>query len=338
MRRIVLMAAVLAGCSNAPDKPRADPPQLVRFATVGGASQAGGVTAAGTVALRRETSLGFTTPGRIARLLVNEGDTVAAGQLLAALDQTTVGAGLASAQAERVRATAEYRRSVGLAEKGWVTRPRVESAEAAMRAAEANVRANGFSAANARIVAHGTGVVLARLAEPGQVVAAGTPVVVVGERASGYVLRLALSDRDAAKVTRGAPAEVRLDALGGASLAGQVVEVAGRADPATGTFLIEIGLPADPRLRSGQIGTARIVSGGVVGGTLAVPSQAVFAARAGEAFVYVLASDRVKLRRISVAETGDAGVTVTGGIARGERVATSGIDRLSDGAKVRIAP
>ena len=334
---ILTTAALLASCSKPAPKPAEAPaaPPQVRVARVGGDVQAAEVTGVGTVALRREASLGFTSAGRILRITVNEGDQVRRGQLLAALDTTTVAADLARARAERARAAAEYRRSETLMAQGWITRPRLENAKAALESADAQVRAAGFQTANATIVAPGSGIVLARLSEPGQVVAAGTPVLTVGEEASGYVLRVPLSDRDAARLTEGAPATVTLAALGDQPMTGRVVEIGGRADRATGTFVVEIGLPDDARLRSGQIGNARIVVGGA-DQVIRVPANAVFAARADEAFVYVVdrARNKVALRRVGIGEADDRGIRVTRGLARGELVTTSRVDRLHDGMAV----
>ena len=333
-------AALVTGCTKAPTptKPAAEGPPQVRIAPVATDEKAREVAGVGTVAVQREASLGFTSAGRILRLTVNEGDQVRRGQLLAALDTTTVAAELTRARAERTRAAAEYQRSETLIAQGWITRPRLDNAKAALEAADAQVRAAGFQAANATIVAPGSGTVLARLAEPGQVVAAGAPVVILGEAASGYVLRVPLSDRDAARLTKGAPATVTLAALNDEAIVGRVIEIGGRADQATGTFAVEIELPADPRLRSGQIGTARIVSGGARDTVLRVPATAVFAARAGDGFVYVVdrARRRVALRKVSIAEADDGGIRVTGGLKRGEFVAASRVDRLKDG--MAIAP
>ncbi|MBY0519496.1 MAG: efflux RND transporter periplasmic adaptor subunit [Sphingomonas sp.] len=334
---IMAIAGTLAACAgSAPKQSPPDGPPPVRIATVGAEQHAGMITGVGTVALRREASLGFTSAGRIARLTVNEGDQVRPGQLLAALDTTTVSADLARAKAERVRAAAEFRRSSNLIAQGWITRPRLENAQASLEAADASVRAAEFQRTNATITAPGNGVVLARLAEPGQVVAAGTPVLVVGEAASGYVLRVPLSDRDVTKLTDGAPATVTLAAMGGTPIAGNVIEIAGRGDRATGTFVVEISLPADPRLRSGQVGQARITVAAQAVTRLKVPATAVFAARAGEAFVYVVdrARRRVSVRRITIADTSDDGIEVTGGLRRGELIATSRIDRLKDGMTI----
>lgn len=333
---LCLIALVLAGCGAQSKTEAPSAPPQVRIAQVGATLVAGQVEGVGTVALERETSLGFTSAGRIARVTVNEGDSVRGGQVLAALDSTTVGADLAAARAERERAAAEYARASRLLADGWVTRPRVESAKATLEAAEARVRASGFQQNNATIAAPGPGTVLSRLAEPGQVVAAGTPVLVLGERASGYVLRLPVADRDAARLRIGAPATVKLAAIDDL-LTGQVREIGGRADRATGTFAVEIALPDDQRLRSGQIGSATIVATGA-SPTLSVPPAAVFAPRAGQAFVYVYdeAARQVRLRRVSIADTTDATIQVTGGLAKGEWVATSRIDRLAD--KMAIVP
>ena len=330
----MLAIAMLVACSQPAPAPPPAAPQ-VRIAQVGGTNLPATISATGTVAWRRETSLGFTSAGRIATVAVNEGDTVRPGQLLAALDSTTVAASVSSARAERDRAAAEYARSTQLLEQGWVTRPRVDNARATLAAAEANVRSAGFQSRNAAIVSPGAGTVLARLADAGQVVAAGTPVLVVGEASGGRVIRLPLADRDAARLLVGAPATVRLAAIEG-ELTGSVIEIGGRAERATGTFVVEIGLPDDPRLRAGQIGTVSIVASSPGTLSLLVPPAAVFAPRAGQAFVYVADADgkRVKLRRVTISEASDTAIQVTGGLQSGEWVATSRLDRLSDGMAI----
>lgn len=329
--RAVAMIFLLAACGRPAATTTVTAPPQVRIAQVGVTVAPDTITATGTIGWRRETSLGFTSAGRIASMRVDEGDTVRSGQLLAALDTTTVGATAAAARAERTRAAAEYDRSAKLLAQGWVTRPRLDTARAALAAADANVRSAGFQARNAAIVAPGAGVVLARLTDAGQVVAAGTPVLVLGEVAGGRVLRLPLADRDAARVRLGAPATVRLAAVDG-TFNGSVVEIGGRAERATGTFLVEIGLPDDARLRAGQIGTVAIVASGNGSQTLLVPPAAIFAPRAGQAFVYVVdpIKKRVALRRVSIGDASDTSIRVTGGLRPGEWLATSRLDRLAD--------
>ncbi len=342
--RLWLFSAVaamgLSACTNAPSTSRsADPLISVRLGQVQAAEAGRSVAGAGTLALRFETPLGFTSAGRIARILVQEGDIVQRGQLLALLDTTSVEADLSAANAEAERAEAELKRSTILLRDGWVTQPRVDSARAAAEAARAAVRARRFATETARIVAPSSGVILARSAEPSQIVDAGTPVVTIGEASGGFVLRVALGDRDVARVTRGAPASVQFEGLGPDVFKGQVIEVGGRAGSGTGAFEIEIALPRDPRLRSGLIGTAIIntAPSQTAAKRLIVPPAALFSPRAGGALVYVVGDDdRARLRSVTIEDMRDGGVAVTGGVSAGEWVAVAALDRLSDGQ--RVAP
>lgn len=333
----VVAAIILSSCTTAPSVPEADPLISVRLGQVQSADVAQSVAGAGTLALRLETPLGFTSAGRIAQILVQEGDIVRRGQLLAVLDTTSVEADLAAANAEVVRAEAELKRSSILLKDGWVTQPRVDSARAAAEAARAAVRSRRFASDTARIVAPNNGVILARSAEPSQIVNAGTPVVVIGEASGGFVLRVALADRDIARIARGTPASVQFEGLGPEVFKGQVIEVGGRAGIGTGAFEVEIAVPRDARLRSGLIGTAVISASPPPTSSKAVvvPPTALFAPRAGGALVYVVGDDnRARLRTVTIDDTRDEGVVVTGGIAAGEWVAVAALDRLQDGQQV----
>ena len=278
---ILGMAAILTACGETTAPPPAPEPAVpVRVVSVAPVSGVTLLDVAGTVRLKRETSLAFNTPGRIAAILVREGDKVQAGQLLARLDTTALGANQASATAEVVRAQADVKRAEDLFAKGWVTAPRVEQARATMVAAQARVR-------------------------------------------------------------QGQPATVHIPALGAEMLQGQVSEVGARGDDGTGTFRIELKLPADKHLASGQIGTARLTLGPAEpGAPISVPATAVFAARADEGFVYVLepVTRRVRRRQVALGTVSDAGVVVTAGLKPGDQVVTTGIDRLREGQVIEVAP
>ncbi|GAA4775697.1 efflux RND transporter periplasmic adaptor subunit [Novosphingobium ginsenosidimutans] len=330
-----LLLPLLAACGAAEAPPPAKPLR-VSVTQVGQEAAAPQIEAAGTAALRKEIPLGFTTPGQIAGITVQEGDRVRRGQVLATLDMTSVGASLEAAAAERDRAGAELTRLKQLYAQGWITKARLEAAEAAARSASANVSARRFSLQTARVVAPADGIVLSRMAEPGQIIDAGMPVVTLGDASSGFVLRVLLADRDAVRVRPGIPAEVRFDALPGIVLSGPVIEVGGRSDRGTGAFTAEIALPPDPRLRSGLVGRATIATpaaGGSAG--LIIPPTAIFSVRADEGFVYVVdAQKRVKARRVALGPLTAGGTEVLSGLNRGEVIALSGLDRLRDGTQI----
>lgn len=340
---LLVTGLLLAGCGSeepeaAPAKP-AEPPQAVALAEVVPAGAASSLTVPGTVRLKREAQLGFNSNGRIAAIMVREGDVVAKGQLLARLDPTSLNAAVGSAEAEAVRAEADYKRLQGLFDKGWVTAPRVEQARATAAAARARVQQTGFDAGLATIRAPAAGVVLRRPAEPGQMVGPGQTVLIVGEAASGYVLQLPLADGDLARLRRDAPGLVKLPALGGPAFPAPISEIGARGDDGTGTFRVELRLPPRPGLRSGLIGSATLSLAARDAGTglLTIPASAVFQARADEGFVYVWAAGRVKRRMVALGAVDDRGVIVTAGLRAGEKVVVSGADRLRDGMQVAVA-
>ncbi len=334
---LVLMAISLTACgSDKAPAPASEAPPRVSVAKVGQQALPPLIEAAGTAALRKEIPLGFTSPGRIARILVQEGDFVRRGQVLATLDTTSVGAALAGASAEQVRARAELERFRTLFAQGWVTKGRLEAAEAASRSADATVTARRFTLETARVIAPASGIILARGAEPGQNADLGTPVVTLGDSSSGYVLRALLADRDAVRLRPGIGAEVSFEALPGTVLAGRVIEVGGKSDRASGAFMAEIALPTDSRLRSGLVGKARIAAPFAGGSSLIViPPTALFAVRAEEGFVYVVGKDRkVRVRKVALGALRPGGSEVLSGLATGETIVTSNLDRLREGLAV----
>jgi RND family efflux transporter MFP subunit len=147
----------------------------------------------GTIVARTQISLGFQTLGQIAERPVTVGDVVAKGQVLARLDPYTLDedvaaaqAALATAEAQQVTATNALARARALQTRGVASTARLEDAERALAAADAAVvsaTADLARATDARgysdLVAPMDGVIVSTEAEPGAVVSAGTPVVVL---------------------------------------------------------------------------------------------------------------------------------------------------------------
>lgn len=337
---VVLVALLLKGCGSALDhsgRPQQSPEITVRAATVVSVPQEVTIPALGKVAFRRELSLGFTVSGRIAEVSVNDGQYVTKGQLLASLDSVNVDGSLSQARAEMNRADGELRRSHELFRQGWVTRSDVEAAEAAEAAARAVLQSARFNTLHARIYAPMAGIVLERRSEPSEVVQAGQGVLRLGLIGSGMVLHASLTEKDANQIAVGTAAHVTIPTLGNLKLPGTVVELAGIADNSTGLFDCLVRLPAEPRLRAGQIGSLNITRT-TDSVQMLIPTTAVFDVRAGEGLIYVLDESRtVHLRRIVLSNLTKDGIFVSSGLSPGEKVIISGLDQLHEGAKVSLA-
>lgn len=205
----VVLLVLAGGCKRASPPEAGTGPVPVVLHQAGADSQAQVQRASGTVRLRQETPLAFLADGRLLSVAVRPGEAVKAGQLLATLDQTAIDAAAAAADARASQASAELRRQERLFDAGWVAKARVETASAVAQAARSDLSAARFRQKFSRIVAPVSGVILSRLGEPGQMVAAGSPVLVLGEFSSGFVLRAPMPAAMVSRLRPGAVASVQ---------------------------------------------------------------------------------------------------------------------------------
>lgn len=335
---ILVGLVFLTGCSvSEPEaKPDSTEPIPAAVTTVQPAGENETIVAAGTVRLRRETSLGFTTGGQVASVRFEEGDRVKRGAVLAALDNSTVAADLSTARAERDRAEAEYGRIQKLFKDGWVTKARLEQSEAATRAARARIQSTEFASRTAYIRAPGNGIILTRNIDAGQIVAAGTTALVLGEIDKGFVLRVPMADSDAARIRVGMPAKVMVSAISDTPIEAVVSERDGRADERTGTFEVSFLLPGSDRLRSGQLGKVEVEVSRESSATFVVPANAIFGVRTGEGLVFVVdAKNRVKQRNVDIGKLTDKNLEILAGLKEGEVIVTRGVEKLRDGNLIK---
>ncbi|MEP0094675.1 efflux RND transporter periplasmic adaptor subunit [Parasphingorhabdus sp.] len=335
---ILVGLVFLTGCSTSEpdDKPESSEPIPAVVTTVQPISANEIINAAGTVRLRRETSLGFTTSGKVASVRYDEGDRVKRGAVLAALDNSIVAANLNAARAERDRAESEYDRIQKLFKDGWVTKSQLEQSEAAARAARARIESTEFASRTSHIHAPSNGILLTRNIDVGQIVGAGTTALVLGEIDKGFVLRVPMTDSDAARLTVGMPAKVSLSAVSDTFLEAVVSEKDGRADERTGAFEVSFLLPGSDQLRSGQLGTVEVQVAREASSSFAIPANAIFGVRTGEGLVFVVDDkNRVRHRSVTLGNLTDNNLEILAGLSEGEVIVMRGIEKLRDGDLIK---
>lgn len=243
MKRSILLFAlvpVFAGCNKEP-APTAKTERPALTLVAGSAATAGGNTYSGEVRARREAQLGFRIGGKIVERLVDAGARVKAGQALLRLDPGDAGLQLGSAEAQHQLAEADAKRYRELRSKGFVSQAALDAREAALKAAAAQAGLARNQSAYTTLSADRAGVVAAILAEAGQVVAAGQPVLHLapdGERE----VAIAVPEAQLADLKVGSAAEITLLAAGAAPLAGRLRELSPAADPASRTYAARVTL------------------------------------------------------------------------------------------------
>lgn len=340
--------ALLAACER---QVQAPPPEIrpVRVITVEQRSTGDIVALTGTVQAQTEVNLAFRVPGRMIERLVNVGDRVAGGQVVAFLDQEdamnnlrAARAALLAADGQKTEAEADYARQAELLRGGWTPRARYDQARQVLQTAQARVddaRARVAIAQNnlgwTVLEADAPGIVTARGAESGEVVAAGRMVVQIArEDGKDAVFDVPPAVKDSAPPDPRITVSLTLEP--GVTAQGRVREVSPRADPVTGTFQVRIGLEnPPPAMRLGATVTGRMQLG--FGGGVELPASAVTRAERGPA-VWVVdpARSTVSLRPIEVARHDPASVIVSGGLTPGEIVVTAGVQALRPGQQVRL--
>jgi RND family efflux transporter MFP subunit len=332
-------ALALAGCGEPAEQaaPRATP---VRVAEVGRSPLADGIRAVGTVAPAEEVRLSFKAGGVVAAIAVNQGERIRAGQRLATLVRDEVEAAVAQARAVLDKAQRDLERGEALYADEVATREQVEDLRTARDVAAAALRAAEFNARFAAIVAPGDGVVLRRLAEPGELVGAGQPVLVVGNTEGGWIVRAHLPDRDVVRVSAGAIAQVTLDAFPGRGFEARVIEVSSAADPQTGTYEVKLAIdPQGLRFVQGLVAKIALPGESGVAALPVVPVESLLEADGAHAIVYLVNEGDVARRvEVRLGQWVGTRVEVLEGVAEGDRVVTEGAAYLRDGEAVRVLP
>ena len=340
--------ALLAACSR--PEPAAEPVRAVKVFTVGTSAMQSGSEFAGEVRPRVESRLGFRVAGKITRRQAEVGQRVKAGTVLAQLDPQdyrlaadAARAQLAAAVTNRDLAAADFKRFASLRDQNFISKAELERRESTLKAAQAQVEqaqaqlaAEGNQARYTSLVADVSGVITAVDAEPGQVVAAGAPVVRIAQDGARDVVFSVPEDKVAA-LRPGSGVTVRLWA-GQGEVAGRVREVAASADPSTRTFPVKVSLDAaaQPPLGSTVTVLPQALRPDAVQ-AIKVPTSALRQAGQGSA-VWVLDTRTmtVKSQPVQVATADGNEAVIAAGLQPGVQVVAAGVHVLAPGQKVTV--
>ncbi len=346
---LLMSTLLLAGCSKHEAAP--EPVRAVKLMTVGVSTYQTGIEYAGEVRPRVESRLGFRVAGKIVRRHVELGQTVRVGQLLAELDARDLRLAADAAQAQVAAATtnrdlaqADLRRYKELREQNFISGAELERRDASFKAAQAQLdqaqaqlSAQGNQTGYARLVADVAGVVTAVEAEPGQVVAAGTPVIRLAQGGVRDVVFAVPEDR-VREVKVGSAVQVRVWSSD-EDIAGTVREVAASADPVTRTFQVKVALDTRTPPALGTTVTVVPSSLNKVGTpVIKLPTSALRHDSKGGSAVWVFdrASMSVRDTPVVVATADGNEAVIASGLQPGTQIVVAGVHVLSPGQKVTV--
>jgi RND family efflux transporter MFP subunit len=357
-RRILIIAVVLIvalaaaawffmrGGGDAPKGAANDQAPSVTVVVPGRASVDRAINATGTLAARREMPVGVAGEGgMVTRVLVEPGQWVRAGQVLATVDrsvQTQTAASLAAqvtvARADLTLAQAELDRAQQLVGRGFISQADVQRRIATRDAAAARVKVSQATSSEQRarngrldIRAPEAGLVLTRQVEPGQIISSASGTLFRMAKSGEMEMRAQLAESDLVTLRPGARAQVT--PVGDTrSFTGQVWQVSPVIDPATRQGIARIALRYDAALRPGGFASATIIGGSATQPEL--PQSAIMSDDQGN-FVYVTdANNIVRRRNVRLGTVNDTSVSIADGLNGNERVVVSAGAFLNPGQKI----
>ncbi|QND66927.1 efflux RND transporter periplasmic adaptor subunit [Mesorhizobium loti] len=344
-----IASLLLAGCQKQ-EAAEHKLPIMVRTETVALADYAPRTSLTGVIAARTLNNLSFRVGGRVAERLVDVGQHVDPGAVLARIDPQeqesdlrSAQADLDAAQAQLTQSAAAFERQKTLLAQGFTTRRDYDAADQARKVAQGSVDQAQSALSNARenlsfteLKAGAAGVITARQVEAGQVVQAAQTVFTVaedGDRDAVFNVQETLVAKTAPtpSVTITLLADPQVKAMG------KVREIAPAVDPASGSIRVKIAIPDTPA--GMPLGAA------VIGSVSAQPSKAVIlpwqalTSSEGKPAVWVVdpSSKAVTSTLVNVLAFDSGVVVVDKGLEAGQSVVTSGGQLLSPGQTVEIS-
>ncbi|WP_159591893.1 efflux RND transporter periplasmic adaptor subunit [Chelativorans xinjiangense] len=317
----------------------------VTVATIGTRRMEKEVLATGTVVAWEELPVSAEVAGlAITEVLIDEGDRVEKGQLLASLNDIQLQAQIeqqkawiSEAEASLDAAQAELRRGQELTARNAISKQDAESRNTAVRTAQARlaVAQAGLSQLNAKlaqtsIVAPADGYVSKKSAVLGQVVQMGSELLRI-VRDGRLEVEARVSEGDLFGVAPGQA--VRITDPAGRVIEATVRTVAPIVDPRTRLGTVYIALPRDSGLKPGMFARAEIAADQPM--ALAVPQKALVW-RNGQNAVFAVRNGTASLRPVKTGMRRDGWIEITDGLTPGDRLAIDGAGFLKDGDSVRV--
>jgi RND family efflux transporter MFP subunit len=344
---LALVAIALAGCNDkVAEKPAPSRPVLV--ATAHYEAETPERSFVGTIRPRIESDLGFRVPGKVAKRLVEVGQTVDIGQPLATLDEIDLKLQAEQAVAEftaatgvLVQAAAAEQRAKDLKGKGWTTDAQLDQARAAadeararLNRAERSVDLTKNSLSYATLDADARGVVTATLIEPGQVVASGQTAIRVARFAEKEAV-VAIPETLVGRAKSGT-ATATLWSEPGKKYSAKLREIAPTADPATRTYLAKFSLPdVGDTVSLGMTATLTLCDRATTR-VARLPLSALFNEGDKPSFYVVDDQGEITLKPVQVKAYESNDVVITGGVEEGAKVVALGVQKLDPSQKVRV--
>jgi RND family efflux transporter MFP subunit len=338
MKKVLIMVIgswlLIVGC-NEKKQTGVKAPTRVCTEIISVNSQTNGQTYVGIVEEREATAVSFTSMGVVKRVLVNEGQMVSKGQLIAEMDDTQARNLLSGAEAQMAQANDALGRYKMLHDAGSL--PEVQWVEIQSKVAQAKsqLELSRKNLADCRLIAPVSGIIGRKMLGAGETAMPSQAVVSILDISSVKV-KVSIPESEIGDISNNTSSIIKVEAING-SFSGGAIEKGVQADALTHTYDIRIHVEnSERKLLPGMVASVQFTTTkSQPTRQLSVPVTAVQRKADGSLFVWMVDNDSTAHRTpVTTGETIGNRIVVVTGISDGNRVVTEGYQKLSEGTKV----
>lgn len=323
--------------------------QTIKVQAVGQVQKENALELTGSIEAVQNAVVSAKSAGRVSEITVENGNRVAAGDILVKVEEVDYINQLAASQAVLDKALTnltslneDYNRGKTLFQAGAISQKAMDDLENGLKAARADAAAAEASVANAREALAGTsirapisGLVANRSVKLGQMLAAGTPVLVVEDLSDVFIL-VKVGQKELDHIKPGLDCSVWVDTYPDRKFSGQVRVINPAAEAGSRVFECKVKVEnPDELLKPGMFARVSIKIGEDQP-VLAVPLEAL-SSRQGLYYVFIPEGDVVKEKRVEIGALMGTMVEIKSGLEQGQTFVVSNVNKLKDGDHIQIS-
>jgi len=286
-----------------------------------------------------ETLLSFKNGGVIDKIYVKEGDLVQNGQLLASLNKTELLAKETQAKLAVEKAQRDFERIEKLYRDSVATYEQYQNIQTYLEVTKQDLTTIQFNLKYSEIRATMSGYVLLKLANEGQIIGQGMPVLQInGAKRGNWIVKIGLSDKQWSKVEIGDSALITTDAFSD-TLHGKIVRKTEGLNPNSNTFIVHVQVDQNPKLPIASGMFAKVKVFGKTAQVWRIPYRALIDGETNSGAVFVT-HDSLTARKIPVEVHAieKNNILIASGLENYKHIIIEGSAYLKDGSKIKIAP
>jgi RND family efflux transporter MFP subunit len=310
----------------------------IKIAPAGALALTSTINASGLVTTENAANYSFKIGGVVRHIYVEEGQFFKKGQLLAALDETEISAGLNQTDLNVKKYERDYTRAKSLYQDSVYTLEQLQNTKTGLDIARKQKETIAFNARYAKIYAAADGFVSQKIASEAEVAGPGSPILAINETShnNNYLLKIGLTDKEWASVKIGQKASVTLDGYPDQNFDAVVFRKSQSADAALGSFQLELKLDMkNSKPAVGMFGKAQIHSDNVQD-LITIPYDALIEADGNKAFVFLVENNKVRRQPVTIYKFENKIVYIKDGLEKTDQIVISNSAYLNEESKIKI--